>query len=492
MLPHRQNRWAHRGPANGRHVCFEDARLLFNSLTFLFFFIAVFALFQCFRAWGSRKWLLLVASYLFYAAWNPPYVIILFASTCMDWWLARLISHEARPSRRRFLLVISLVANLSLLAFFKYGDFALANAQALMGAFGTTYSPPAWNIILPVGISFYTFASLSYTIDVYRKEIAADAALRDYALFVSFFPHLVAGPIVRARSLLPQIAHPVMPTRDQIGWGLTLLVMGLFCKSVLADGVLAPVANAVYNSPEAHAGGSALAGIFAFAGQIYFDFGGYSLCAIGLALCFGFAFPDNFRFPYAARGFSDFWRRWHISLSTWLRDYLYVPLGGSRGTELQTCRNLILTMLLGGLWHGASWMFVLWGGLHGVFLVTERQLRRMRPVWFAAVGAKPVLTMITFVVVCFTWIPFRSPDAATSVAVIGAIVRPGLPAANEWLALAVVASAVAWQWRMRDSSLDEVASLWSEGTRGLVAAVCLIGVFMSSGGDSRAFIYFQF
>jgi D-alanyl-lipoteichoic acid acyltransferase DltB (MBOAT superfamily) len=466
--------------------------LLFNSLTFLIFFVAVFALFQSFRGWGPRKWLLLVASYLFYAAWNPPYVFILLASTCMDWWLARLIWREVRPIRRRLLLIVSLVANLSLLAFFKYGDFALSNAQALMGAFGMAYSPPAWNIILPVGISFYTFASLSYTIDVYRKEIAADASLRDYALFVSFFPHLVAGPIVRARALLPQIAQPLMPTRDQIGWGLTLLVMGLFCKSVLADGLLAPVANAVYNTPAVHAGGSALAGIFAFAGQIYFDFGGYSLCAIGLALCFGFAFPDNFRFPYAARGFSDFWRRWHISLSTWLRDYLYIPLGGNRGSEWHTCRNLMLTMLLGGLWHGASWMFVLWGGLHGVFLVVERLLRRVRPTWFETSGTAPVLTVVTFLLVCLAWIPFRSPDAATCVAVITALFRPGLPAANECLALVVVALAVAWQWRMRDTSLEETASLWSEGTRGFIAAACLIGVFMTSGGDSRAFIYFQF
>jgi D-alanyl-lipoteichoic acid acyltransferase DltB (MBOAT superfamily) len=393
---------------------------------------------------------------------------------------------------RRTLLIVSLAVNLSLLAFFKYGEFALLNAEALMGAIGVAYHPPVWDIILPVGISFYTFASLSYTIDVFRKEVAADTSLRDYALFVSFFPHLVAGPIVRARALLPQIAHPMAPTRDQIGWGLVLLAIGLFCKSVLADGLLAHVANDFYNAPTTHAGGSALAGIFAFAGQIYFDFGGYSLCAIGLAQCFGFAFPDNFRFPYAARGFSDFWRRWHISLSTWLRDYLYVPLGGNRDTEWRTSRNLMLTMLLGGLWHGASWMFVLWGLLHGSFLIVERLLRRIRPHWVDPSGGAPVLTLVTFLLVCFAWIPFRSPDLATCVAVIAAIFRPGIPAADEWLALVVVMLMVAWHWHMRDSSLEGEVSRWSEGTRGLVAAACLIGVFMSSGGDTRAFIYFQF
>ncbi len=466
--------------------------MLFNSLTFLVFFAIVFVLFQLIRSWKPRKWLLLVASYAFYAAWNPPYVFILFASTCLDWWLARLIWREERTSRRRLWLVVSLVANLSLLAFFKYGAFALGNAQAAMAWLGATYQPPLWNIVLPVGISFYTFASLSYTIDVYRKEIAADTPWADYALFVAFFPHLVAGPIVRARALLPQIARPTDPSREQIGWGLTLVAIGLFCKSVLADSLLAPVADLFYAAPAAHPGLGALAGIFAFSGQIYFDFGGYSLCAIGLAMCFGFAFPDNFRFPYAARGFSDFWRRWHISLSTWLRDYLYIPLGGNRGGEWLTCRNLMLTMLLGGLWHGASWMFVLWGGLHGVFLVVERIVRRMRPGLFSDTGAAPVLTCLTFLAVCLAWIPFRAPDLATCVAVLRSAFQFALPSNDEAIALVVMVAALAWQWRMRDRSLEEVASGWSEGLRGMVVAACLVGVFMSSGGDSRAFIYFQF
>ena len=466
--------------------------MLFNSLSFLVFFATVFLCFGLLRGWGTRKWLLLAASYAFYTAWNPPYVFILIASTCLDWWLARLIWREDRPSRRRLLLIVSLVANLSLLAFFKYGDFVVVNTQVLMGALGIAYHPPLWDVVLPVGISFYTFASLSYTIDVYRKEIAADTPLRDYALFVAFFPHLVAGPIVRARALLPQIARPTDPTREQIGWGLTLVAIGLFCKSVLADTLLAPVADLVYATPGAHPGAGALAGIFAFAGQIYFDFGGYSLCAIGLAMCFGFAFPDNFRFPYAARGFSDFWRRWHISLSTWLRDYLYIPLGGNRGGEWRTCRNLMLTMLLGGLWHGASWMFVLWGGLHGSFLVAERVMRRARPGWFDDTGAAPLLTVLTFLLVCLAWVPFRAPDLATCVAVLTSVFRPGWPSLDEAMALLVMAAAVAWQWRVRDQSLEEAAARWSEGARGMVAAACLVGVFMTSGGDSRAFIYFQF
>jgi D-alanyl-lipoteichoic acid acyltransferase DltB (MBOAT superfamily) len=466
--------------------------VLFNSLSFLVFFALVFSLHRLISAWSVRNWLLLVASYIFYAAWNPPYVVILAFSTILDWWLAKMIWRSESVRRRRLLLFISVAANLSLLVFFKYGGFALMNTRELMAVFGVQYVPPVWDIVLPVGISFYTFASLSYTIDVYRREIDADTPLRDYALFVAFFPHLVAGPIVRARALLPQLASPRQASPEQVGWGLTLVVIGLFCKSVLADALLAPVADAVFNHPLAHPGLGALAGVFAFSGQIYFDFGGYSLCAIGLALCFGFAFPDNFRFPYAARGLSDFWRRWHISLSTWLRDYLYISIGGNRGGEWSTCRNLMVTMLIGGLWHGASWMFVIWGAMHGSYLVGERVLRRLRPGWFMAGKQQVVLTLLTFVLVCAAWIPFRSPDAATCLQLLRALSDAGLGASDEWMALCIVAISVAWQWRMRDTSFEEVASRWSEGARAAVAGACMVGIFLASGGDSRAFIYFQF
>jgi len=310
--------------------------MLFNSLTFLVFFAIVFGVYLALREWTARKRLLLVASYLFYAAWNPPYVAILAFSTTMDWWIARLVWRSQNESRRRALLIVSLACNLSLLGFFKYGNFLLQTTATLLAAIGVHYAPPAFDIVLPIGISFYTFASLSYTIDVYRREVKGDWSLADYALFVSFFPHLVAGPIVRARLLLPQIVVPRSPTRDQIGWGFMLVVIGLFMKSVLADRVFAPVVDQVYSDPSRFGTLDTLTAVLGFSGQIYYDFAGYSLCAIGLALCFGFEFPDNFRFPYAARGFSDFWRRWHISLSSWLRDYLYIPLGGSKGGELKT------------------------------------------------------------------------------------------------------------------------------------------------------------
>jgi len=467
--------------------------VLFNSLTFLVFFAAVFGLHALLRGWTARKRLLLVASYLFYAAWNPPYVAILAFSTTMDWWLARRIDATNDPRRRRALLVLSLTGNLGLLGFFKYGGFLLANFQRLAAAAGVDYVPPAWNIVLPVGISFYTFASLSYTIDVYRRQIRANATLGDYALFVSFFPHLVAGPIVRASLLLPQIEQPRHATRDQVGWGLCLVCIGLFQKAVLADAVFAPVVDSVYADPARFGALDVAAAVLAFSGQIYYDFAGYSLAAIGLALCFGFEFPDNFRTPYAARGFSDFWRRWHISLSSWLRDYLYIPLGGNRGGELAAARNLMLTMLIGGLWHGASWMFVLWGGLHGIYLVVERRWGR-----HPQAGTEPqaALTVLTFLLVTLAWIPFRAPDPATAAAVLGGFTHLAhsmeLGSTRRLLCFVAILLTLAWHWLQRDGSLEQRFGSWRPVAQACAIGSALIGVFLVSGGDSRAFIYFQF
>jgi alginate O-acetyltransferase complex protein AlgI len=472
--------------------------MLFNSLTFLVFFAIVFAVHAITRSWGAKKAVLLIGSYVFYAAWNPPYVAILLFSTTLDWWLARRIWQSDDERRRRWLLIVSLVANLSLLGFFKYGVFLLDNFRELLAAVGVLYAPPAWNIVLPVGISFYTFASLSYTIDVYRREIDADCGLLDYALFVSFFPHLVAGPIVRARILLPQIQQPRHATRDQVAWGLVLVIVGLFCKVVLADNLFAPVVDAVYGNLGTYGALETWAAVLGFSGQIYYDFSGYSLCAIGLALCFGFAFPDNFRHPYAARGFSDFWRRWHITLSSWLRDYLYIPLGGNRGGEWRTYRNLMLTMLLGGLWHGASWMFVLWGGLHGVYLASERWLlqRRGIPSSAAPQRAQAALTLLTFLVVTLTWIPFRAHDPATAQAIFAGLAATSataaIPAVPLYACLVAIVLTVAWHWRLRDSSLEEVFGRLGQVTQTAALAACLIAMFLYSGGDERAFIYFQF
>ena len=281
-------------------------------------------------------------------------------------------------------MLLSVVFNLGMLGYFKYGGFLLENFQALAATVGIDYTPPAWNIVLPVGISFYTFVTMSYTLDVYLRRARPGNSFLDFALFVTFFPHLVAGPIMRPTDLLPQFERESRPTRQQLRWGLMLMTLGLFNKIVIADGLLAPVVDKVYGAKDPLATLDAWLGTLAFSGQIFCDFAGYTTTAIGASLVLGISLIDNFRYPYASIGFSDFWRRWHISLSTWLRDYLYVPLGGNRKGPGRTYVNLMLTMLLGGLWHGAAWTFVVWGGLHGLFLVSraaaEAGLGRVRAV----------------------------------------------------------------------------------------------------------------
>ncbi|MGB5813010.1 MAG: MBOAT family O-acyltransferase, partial [Polyangiales bacterium] len=300
--------------------------MIFNSYTFVVFLAVTIAVRYSGRSWRTKKTFLLLASYVFYAAWNPPFVLLLWISTVADWFIARKLFESTHERRRKAMLLTSLAINLGLLAYFKYGDFALQSFSEMVAWFGGEYKPAPLDVILPVGISFYTFQTLSYTIDVYRREMDPWDDFGDFALYVTFFPQLVAGPIVRAADFLPQCREPHPMRRDEMGWGLTMLALGLFEKVVLADHIFAPVADALYAAkPSVPGFYDAWVGTLAFAGQIFCDFAGYSLCAIGVAMCLGFSIADNFRFPYAAVGFSDFWRRWHISLSTWLRDYLYIP-----------------------------------------------------------------------------------------------------------------------------------------------------------------------
>jgi alginate O-acetyltransferase complex protein AlgI len=332
--------------------------MVFNSLTFLLFFSLVLLVHHLPLRWSIKKLNLLLASYVFYAAWNPPFVLLLVIAAIVDFFLARLIYKTQGLLHRRLMLAAGLCLNLGLLSYFKYGQFLLENFVTVARSVGVNYHSPAWKIVLPLGISFYTFETISYLVDVYRGRLKPWGSFVDYALFLTFFPHLVAGPIVRAGDFLPQCVSPRHATRRQLGWGLSLIVIGLFEKIILADAYLAPIVDVVFHHAATASSGDAWLGALAFSGQIFCDFAGYSTCGIGAALCLGFVLKDNFRFPYAAVGFADFWQRWHISLSTWLRDYLYIPLGGNRHGRWKTFRNLMLTMLLGGLWHGASWRFV--------------------------------------------------------------------------------------------------------------------------------------
>jgi len=474
--------------------------VIFNSLTFLVFFLVVLTLHRLPLSWSTKKHNLLIASYLFYAAWSPPFVVLIWISTLVDWFAAKRMPQARSRAERRGLLVLSLSANLGLLGFFKYGNFLLENFVVLMASLGIEYHPPQMDIVLPVAISFYTFQTLSYTLDVYRGKGQPWHSFLDFALFVGFFPQLVAGPIVRAFTFLPQCVEPRRATREQLGWGLTLLAIGLMEKTVLADALMAPVADRVYGAAPEAAFLDAWLGTLAFSAQIFLDFSGYSLCAIGAASCLGFVLPQNFRFPYAAIGFSDFWRRWHISLSSWLRDYLYISLGGNRKGSARTHGNLMLTMLLGGLWHGASWQFVVWGGLHGIYLIAERFARRIwgESRWVSTAPARIALALFTYFLVCITWVFFRAQSFSDAWTLLSTmfVVGPnllvlGLSNARIIVTVTVTVTMLVSQWLMRERRLHDVWLRLPAWTQSAVLACLLISLTMTSGAN-RAFIYFQF
>jgi alginate O-acetyltransferase complex protein AlgI len=469
----------------------------FNSLIFLIFFAIVLGLHSLPLQWHAKKTNLLLASYIFYAAWNPPFIVLLWISTLTDWFAARRIAVTS-GGKRRLWLVLSIAVNLGLLGYFKYGGFFEENLSALLDTMGLSYTPSGASIILPLGISFYTFQSMSYSIDVYRDKIKPHHSFLDFALYVTFFPQLVAGPILRAGFFLKQLTEKNIERVRQIGWGLAIITVGMFEKVVLADGALAPVVERVYGDAAAASSTDAWLGTMAFAGQIFFDFNGYSMIAVGLGKCLGFELPWNFLSPYGAVGFSDFWRRWHITLSTWLRDYLYISLSGNRAGTARTIVNLMLTMLLGGLWHGASWLFVLWGGVHGLLLVIERVVRaafenfplaRTAPVGFLAGAA-------TWIAICLTWVLFRAEDPATAARLLASMLTfdsgVGLLDASQALTVVIViASLLATHWFMRNRSFETVFKNLSWPVAGLILGSMLAAMVLSPG-EERDFIYFEF
>ena len=474
--------------------------MLFNSLTFIVFFIAVVALHYSVSSWRLQKSILLIASYIFYAAWNPPFVVLLWISTLVDWHVAKALDSEERPKQRNMLLAVSLTANLGLLAYFKYGGFLLDNFIALVQLAGFQYTPAKLDIILPVGISFYTFQTLSYTLDVYSRKAKRCHSFLDYALYVTFFPQLVAGPIVRAVDFLPQCIEPKRATGDQFGWGLYFMTLGLFQKTVLADGLLSSSVDKVF----AFKGDAvfildAWLGLLAFSAQIFFDFSGYSTCAIGAALCLGFVLPDNFRSPYFSIGFSDFWRRWHITLSSWLRDYLYIPLGGNRSGRRRALLNLMITMFLGGLWHGASWTFITWGVLHGSYLVAEHMLRQnyQEVKWTHTTAGRFVLAGITFFLVNIAWVFFRAgdfPAAWMMLASLFDLTGNGdllLTTLEMTQVIVIVSSLMVSHWYLHEKRLEHVVQDMAPWRVTALWTSMVVGLIIMQGG-ANAFIYFQF
>jgi len=384
--------------------------MVFNSLHFLWFFVVVYALYRLLPH-RAQNWLLLVASYYFYASWDWRFLGLLLASTIVDYSCGRLIERSSGPRRRKTLLCLSLGFNLTLLGFFKYFNFFADNLHGLFGALGWQLDFVTLRVVLPVGISFYTFVTMSYVIDVYRREIPSTRNLLDFAVFVAYFPHLVAGPILRASKLLPQIHNPRVVTTEQMQDGAWLVAWGLLQKVFVADN-LSAVANRIFEPGTHHTGINVLLGTYAFAFQIYGDFAGYSNIARGISKMMGIELLENFRFPYFVRTPQEFWRHWHISLSTWLRDYLYIPLGGNRGAAWQTDRNLLITMVLGGLWHGAAWTFVLWGLFHGLLLIAYRSAQQVSVVRRWLLGTAPVARALGWALMfhftCFGWLIFRA------------------------------------------------------------------------------------
>lgn len=376
--------------------------MVFSSPRFFVFLVGLLIALSFIGARSLQKRILMVASCVFYAAWDYRYLALLGGVSLVDYWTANQIHATEVPRARRSWLLVSLISNLGILGYFKYCDFFIDNLNGLLGGHATQI--PHLNALLPAGISFYTFKTMSYTIDVYRRELRPEGHLLDYATFVTFFPELIAGPIVRASVFLPQMGRDIRPTARRLGVGASIFLVGLTKKLLIAD-VLAKVADPMFATPTLYSGISLWIGLVAYTFQIYCDFSGYSDMAIGVAKMFGFDLPRNFALPYLSGNVSEFWRRWHITLSSWLRDYLYIPLGGNRQGAARTHLNLFLTMLLGGLWHGASWNFVLWGALHGGALAVHRVYRGV--VGPGRVMPYLVAAPLTFAFVALCWVPFR-------------------------------------------------------------------------------------
>lgn len=387
-------------------VYHPDEPLLFNTGFFLFLFtVFLWGYIALSPTHRPKMVYVIIFSLYFYYKSSGSYFVLLIASTLIDYTLAWLIYKSSDKRLKKFYIVLTLVVNLGMLAYFKYTNFIFETFFSLSGR---EFEP--MDIFLPVGVSFFTFQSLSYTLDVYRGNLKPVSNIIDYAFFVSFFPQLVAGPIVRASDFLPQISKPSFVSAEMFGRGIFLIGCGLFKKAVISDYISINFVDRVFDAPALYSGVENIFAIYGYALQIYCDFSGYSDMAIGIALLLGFHFPMNFDSPYQSRNITEFWRRWHISLSTWLKDYLYISLGGNRKGKKRAYRNLMITMLLGGLWHGASWRFIIWGGLHGAALVVHKKFKEWLFEYGELPGHKSTVwdTLLTFHFVCFCWIFFRA------------------------------------------------------------------------------------
>jgi alginate O-acetyltransferase complex protein AlgI len=469
--------------------------VLFNTLAYATFFGIVFVVAWLLgRAPRIRLLFLLGASYVFYAQWDYRFLALIFASSSIDFWLGAKIGAAADPVLRKRWLWLTVVVNLGALAIFKYLDFGVRSAQLALREFGFDVPISTLEIALPVGISFFTFESMSYVIDVYRRELPPHESYLEYLTFVAFFPHLVAGPIVRPRDLLPQLAARPIWSSEEGSRALYLICWGLLKKVAIADTLALNLVDRVFDAPTQYSSLECYVAVVAYAVQIYCDFSGYTDVAIGSALLLGIKFPLNFDSPYKAWNIQEFWRRWHISLSTWLRDYLYVPLGGNRGGRARTIVNLMITMLLGGLWHGANWTFVVWGGLHGAALAVQRLVagRDAKPNnhWEKLAGV-----VFTFHFVCLAWIFFRASSFRTAWTMLTQLAEFTTHHQNlHPRVLAVLAVGLISHWlpeRWYEHAVRRFGALPAVGQAAVLIAVALMLREMSSA-EAVPFVYFQF
>ena len=470
--------------------------MLFPTITFAIFLTIVLLVHTVLLKKPTLwKICMLIASYIFYSWWDWRFLTLIWTSTLVDFWAGQRIENTTSTRRRRSYLLLSVCTNLGILAYFKYAGFFVDSFVDVMGSLGFNLSVEPLRIILPVGISFYTFQTMSYSIDIYRNTLKPTKSLLDFALFVGFFPQLVAGPIVRAKDFLQQLStnnrEPI-----QMGRATKLILGGLFKKIVIADLLATEIVDGVFRNPAGSTGLETLIGIYGYALQIYGDFSGYSDIAIGIALLLGFQFSDNFNQPYRALSLQDFWRRWHISLSSWLRDYLYIGLGGNRKGKMKTYRNLLLTMLLGGLWHGAAWTFVAWGLLHGGGLAIERAIdeRSIEPV-----DQKPfrrfLRGLFTFHLVCAGWVFFRSVDMERAFEVFAALGNSWTSAPSmTWGIVAVLLLGLL----MQTCKVGKFDRFWKQFStlpavlQGMAIAIVVVGMDLLGPDGVAPFIYFQF
>jgi alginate O-acetyltransferase complex protein AlgI len=469
--------------------------VLFPTVEFALFFVVVLTgSWLLMRQRTPWKLFMLAASYVFYGAWDWRYTALLAGSTIVNQLAAIGMDRRDDDAGRRRILALGVAANLGILGWFKYYGFFVSSARNTLGEFGYTPPLPLLEIVLPVGISFFTFQAMSYVIDVYRREVEL-APWLDIAVYLSFFPQLVAGPIVRGSEFLPQLRAPREPRAIPAGRAFGLILGGLFKKVVVANVLATTLVDDVFADPSRYSALETLVGVYGYAVQIYADFSGYTDIAIGIALLLGFSFPQNFDAPYTALSIRDFWRRWHMTLSRWLRDYLYIPLGGSHGTRARTAFALMATMVLGGLWHGAAWTFVVWGALHGLYLAVERATGQS-PTDPTAMSPleRGVRRVVTFHLVCFGWVFFRASSFGNAVEVLGRLTDVGPVAALTPAVLLLIAIGIGFQYvpKALGTRLEERLAQPRPVLAGLVGAVGLLVIDALGPQGIAPFIYFQF